>query len=207
MILSAHFVNRVPFSLSFVLSHRLLASLLTVLPNSLDFLISPQCRLSVWPRERRHHVSGVPHLEAGAGDLLLISPRDVRDVAILDALILWRAFVADPVNGAVVASWRKTSRNRFSSGVSSFISWSSFRSSVRVHLQDFVRGPVGCVLGPGPRPQTHKLAAFLPPRSPGIRPTQRPGPPAALLKQAAQFGSTTDLQSLLELDPVALYGH
>src|SRR5271165_4378068 len=85
MTLSAHFVNRVPFSLSFVLSHRLLASLLTVLPNSLDFLVSPQCRLPVRPRERRHHVSGVPHLEAGAGDLLLISPRDVRDIAILDA--------------------------------------------------------------------------------------------------------------------------
>ena len=85
MTLSAHFVNRVPFSLSFVLSHRLLASLLTVLPNSLDFLVPPQCRLSVRPRERRHHVSGVPHREAGPGDLLLISPREVRDVAILDA--------------------------------------------------------------------------------------------------------------------------
>src|SRR5271165_1906641 len=96
--------------------------------------------------------------------------------------ILWRAFVADPVNGAVVASWRKTSRNRFSSGVSSFISWSSFRSSVRVHLQDFVRGPVGCVLGPGPRPQTHKPAAFLPPRSPGMRPTKRPALRVALPK-------------------------
>src|SRR5271157_1935712 len=85
MTLSAHFVNRVPFSLSFVLSHRLLASLLTVLPNSLDFLVSPQCRLPVRPRERRRHVSGVSHREAGPGNLLLISPRKVRDVAVLDA--------------------------------------------------------------------------------------------------------------------------
>ena len=119
------------------------------LPDSLDFLVSSQCRLSVRPGERRHHVSGVPDREAGPGDLLLISPRHVRDVAVLDA-ILWRAFVAGPVNGAVVASWRKTSRNRFSSGVSSLILRSSlFRLSVRVGLQDLLRGPVGCVLGPG----------------------------------------------------------
>lgn len=85
MTLSAHFVYEVPVSLPFILSHRLLASLLSLLPNSLDFLVSPQCRLSVRPRERRHHVSGVPHREAGPGDLLLISPRNVRDVAVLDA--------------------------------------------------------------------------------------------------------------------------
>src|SRR5271157_2889008 len=85
MTLSAHFVYQVPVSLPFIPFHRLLASLLSLLPNSLDFLVSPQCRLSVRPRERRHHVSGVPHREAGPGDLLLISPRDVRYVAVLDA--------------------------------------------------------------------------------------------------------------------------
>jgi hypothetical protein len=86
MTLSADFVYQVPVSLLFTLSHRLLAFLLSLLlPNSLDFLVSPQCRLSVRPRERRHHFSGVPHRVAGPGDLLLISPRKLRDVAVLDA--------------------------------------------------------------------------------------------------------------------------
>src|SRR6478672_8974474 len=67
--------------------------------------------------------------------------------------ILWRALVAGPVNGAVVASWRKTSRNGFSSGVSSLISRSPWlRASARVGLPDFLRRPIACVLGPGPAP-------------------------------------------------------
>src|SRR5271157_828084 len=85
---SAHFVYQVPVSLPFIRSHRLLASLLSLLPNLLDFLVSPQCRLSVRPRERRRHVSRVPHREAGPGDLLLISPRNVRDVAVLEAIFM-----------------------------------------------------------------------------------------------------------------------
>jgi hypothetical protein len=56
-----------------------------LLPNAADFLVSPQCRLSVRPGERRRHVSGVAHREAGPGDLLLISPGNGRDVAVLDA--------------------------------------------------------------------------------------------------------------------------
>jgi hypothetical protein len=59
-----------------------------MLPNSLDLLVSPQCRLSIGPGERRRHVSGVPHREAGAGDILLISPRNVRDVAVFEAILV-----------------------------------------------------------------------------------------------------------------------
>ena len=58
----------------------------SLLPYSLDLLVPPQCRLPVRPRERRHHVGGVPHGEAGPGDILLISPRQVRVVAVLEAM-------------------------------------------------------------------------------------------------------------------------
>src|SRR5262245_3936238 len=78
-------VYDVPFSLPCILPEGLPASLLAPLPNAPDFLVSPQCRRSVRPRERRRNVRGVPHREARAGDLLLISPRQVRDVAVLDA--------------------------------------------------------------------------------------------------------------------------
>jgi tetratricopeptide (TPR) repeat protein len=48
------------------------ACLSPLLPNSLDLLVPPQCRLPVRPRERRHHGCGVAHGEAGPGDILLI---------------------------------------------------------------------------------------------------------------------------------------
>ena len=58
----------------------------SLLPNPLDLLVPPQCRLPVRPRERRHYVGGVPHGEVGPWDILLISPRHVRDVAVLEAM-------------------------------------------------------------------------------------------------------------------------
>jgi hypothetical protein len=54
------------------------------------------------------------------------------------------------VNGAVVASWRKTSRNSFSCGVSSLISWSPLiRLYYRVRLLNFKRRPVAGILDSG----------------------------------------------------------
>ena len=85
MTSSAQFVCQVPVSLTFILSHQLFAFVLSLLPDSLQFLVSSLCRLSVRPRERRRHVRGMADREAGPGDLVLISPSQVRDVAVLDA--------------------------------------------------------------------------------------------------------------------------
>ena len=41
--------------------------------------------MSVRPRERGRDVSGVPHRESGAWNFLLVSPRDIQNVAVLDA--------------------------------------------------------------------------------------------------------------------------
>src|SRR5260370_41832502 len=61
--------------------------------------------------------------------------------------ILWSAWVAGPVKGEVVASWRNTSRNDFSCGVRTLISWPLLLCLlVGVRLLDFLRGPVVRVL-------------------------------------------------------------
>jgi len=85
MTVGAHFVYQVAILLTFIWSYRLLASVLSPLPSPLDFLVSQNCRLSVRPGDRGCHVSGVSDGEAGPGDRLLISPRNVRDVAVLEA--------------------------------------------------------------------------------------------------------------------------
>src|SRR5260370_2075200 len=58
--------------------------------------------------------------------------------------ILWSAWVAGPVKGEVVASWRNTSRNDFSNGVRICISRPPlFGLFVCVCLPNFLQRPVG----------------------------------------------------------------
>ena len=65
--------------------------------------------------------------------------------------ILWSASVAGPVKGEVVASWRNTSRNRVSSGVSIRMSRPAVLGSlIGVCLQDFLKSPVVRVLNSSP---------------------------------------------------------
>src|SRR5271166_3946836 len=65
------------------------------------------------------------------------------EMSLYSTPIEWRALVAGPVNGEVVASWRKTSKNDFSSGVRILISRPSLLCLlVCVCLPDFMGGPV-----------------------------------------------------------------
>jgi len=55
-----------------------------VFPDSLDFLVASEDRLSICPRERWGHIGRMPEFKAGPRNILLVSPGDVRDVAVLD---------------------------------------------------------------------------------------------------------------------------
>ena len=52
--------------------------------KALDFLVAPQDGLSLCPRQRRGHCRRMLPLEAGSGNLLLVSPRKVREVRVFD---------------------------------------------------------------------------------------------------------------------------
>ncbi len=120
----------------------------------------------------------MPHREAGPVDFLFISPRNVRDVAVLDA--------------NCVESLRRRPRERRGRGlVEEDVQEPIFFGCKSPHLTVRLVSLVGARLlagplagssrprtGGKPQPQTCSLAAFRPPRSPGMRPRERPAPRA-----------------------------
>src|SRR5262245_19050658 len=93
---------------------------------------------------------------------------------------LWRASVAGPVKGGVVASWRNTSRNVFSSAVNSLM----FTAPVVLPVRS--RPPAEPLAESSSsrtelrlQPRTCNPAVFLLRRRPERRPTLLPGPRSA----------------------------
>jgi hypothetical protein len=78
-------LSRIPWLFPRALPERPPPSSLPLLPNSSDFLVSSQGRLSVVPGKRRGLIRGMADREADPGDFLLIGPGEVGNVTVLDA--------------------------------------------------------------------------------------------------------------------------